>query len=92
MTDNIFHLKAWFSGHVQGVGFRYTVCQIAQEFPVCGTIANLEDGRVALQAEGPKKEVLAFQKAIEKRMKSFIYNVVTETSIQAPHFQGFKIL
>ena len=41
-----------YSGHVQGVGFRYTARSIAAELPVVGLVRNLPDGRVQLIAEG----------------------------------------
>ncbi len=37
-------------GLVQGVGFRYTTKQIASGYDVTGTVKNLPDGRVQLQA------------------------------------------
>lgn len=39
-----------YSGRVQGVGFRYTTKQIASGYDVTGTVKNLPDGRVQLQA------------------------------------------
>ena len=41
-----------FTGRVQGVGFRYTVCRIAEDFNVAGFVRNLWDGDVELVAEG----------------------------------------
>ena len=45
-------LQVLYSGHVQGVGFRYSVKSLAPGFEVTGTIRNLLDGRVELLAEG----------------------------------------
>ena len=42
----------YFSGHVQGVGFRYTTRSVASRFAVTGYVRNLPDGRVELVAEG----------------------------------------
>jgi len=42
--------QVFYSGRVQGVGFRYTVKQIASGFDVTGWVKNLPDGRVELQA------------------------------------------
>jgi acylphosphatase len=53
-----------YSGHVQGVGFRYTVKQVATGFEVTGTVRNLPDGRVELIAEGERSELEAFAEAI----------------------------
>jgi acylphosphatase len=41
-----------FSGHVQGVGFRYTAARLARQFAVAGYVENLPDRRVLLVAEG----------------------------------------
>jgi acylphosphatase len=42
--------QVFYSGRVQGVGFRYTVKRIAGGFEVTGWVRNLPDGRVELQA------------------------------------------
>jgi acylphosphatase len=54
----------FYSGHVQGVGFRYTTKTVAAGFEVTGTVRNLPDGRVELIAEGTHAELEAFCAAI----------------------------
>ena len=71
MAD-VHHETVFFSGHVQGVGFRYAALQVAKEFEVAGRVANLPDGRVMLEAEGGPQEVGAFVTAIEERMHGYI--------------------
>lgn len=63
-----------YSGRVQGVGFRYSVKQIASGFDVTGTVKNLPDGRVELQAMAQDVEELdAFLRDIdESNLGSFI--------------------
>ncbi|TAG09520.1 MAG: acylphosphatase [Verrucomicrobia bacterium] len=46
-----------FEGRVQGVGFRYTVKDLARGFDVCGTVQNLPDGSVKLYLIGEATEV-----------------------------------
>ena len=58
----------YYSGHVQGVGFRYTCCQCAENCMVAGYVMNLEDGRVKLVADGDEAELNALLKSIAKRM------------------------
>ena len=41
------------SGHVQGVGYRYFVREIASAAGLAGSARNLPDGRVEVVAEGP---------------------------------------
>lgn len=53
-------VTVFYSGRVQGVGFRATVRGIARGFEVTGSARNLPDGRVELIAEGAKAEVEAF--------------------------------
>jgi acylphosphatase len=57
-------LHVFYSGQVQGVGFRYTVRTVAQGFEVTGLVRNLLDGRVELVAEGAREELEAFRQAI----------------------------
>ena len=37
----VHHETVFFTGHVQGVGFRYAVLQVAKEFEVAGHVSNL---------------------------------------------------
>jgi acylphosphatase len=37
-----------FRGHVQGVGFRYTAREVAQQYNVTGFVRNLPDGTVEM--------------------------------------------
>ena len=65
-SPSVLHLTAHFSGRVQGVGFRYTVYQVAKEFEVSGYVQNLSDGRVRLEAEGERvEEILLIRKNSE---------------------------
>ena len=57
-------LNIFYSGRVQGVGFRYTVKTVAAGFEIAGTVRNLPDGRVELIAEGTREELAAFRDAI----------------------------
>lgn len=41
-----------FSGHVQRVGFRYTAVYLARTLGLTGWVRNLQDGRVAVEAQG----------------------------------------
>lgn len=59
-------LRILYSGHVQGVGFRYTVQGVACGFEVVGLVRNLLDGRVELIAEGDRSELEDFRQAIRE--------------------------
>ena len=56
-----------YTGRVQGVGFRYSTKQIASGYDVTGSVKNLPDGRVQLQAMSHDAEELeAFLDAIDE--------------------------
>jgi len=86
------HLETvYFSGRVQGVGFRYAALQVAKEFEVAGFVANLEDGRVHLEAEGEPDEVAAFIAAVEERMHGHIRKVERASRSRPGLYSGFSI-
>jgi acylphosphatase len=68
----------FFSGRVQGVGFRFTCQSLARGFEVAGFVRNLPDGRVELVAEGESGELDAFLASIRHAMSTYIKNVTTE--------------
>jgi acylphosphatase len=65
-------VTAYFSGNVQGVGFRYNARAVGADLAVAGYVKNLEDGRVFLVAEGRVEELVMLIERIEKRMMGFI--------------------
>ena len=85
------HETAYFTGRVQGVGFRYTALQAAREFEVSGFVTNLADGRVHLEAEGRPEEVDAFIRAVHERMHGHVRKVDRLVSRREPQFNGFSI-
>lgn len=90
MAD-VHHETAYFSGRVQGVGFRYSTLQVAKEFEVTGFVKNLPDGRVELVAEGRPEEVGAFVAAVEERMHGLIRKVERRSERRVAQFVGFEI-
>ena len=86
-------MHIYFSGHVQGVGFRYTVKSVATGFEVTGTVRNLSDGRVELVAEGTKEELEAFQRAVQdSEVGRFIRQENVSWSDASGEFRGFEIV
>jgi acylphosphatase len=86
-------MHIFYSGNVQGVGFRYTVKTVVAGFEVVGVVRNLSDGRVELIGEGPREELEAFQKAIrEAGLEHFIRNEEVIWSEATSEFRGFEIV
>jgi len=87
----VHHETAFFTGRVQGVGFRYTALQTAREFDVSGFVSNLPDGRVVLEAEGRHEEVEAFIVAVLERMHGYVRDVDRHAHVRDAQFAGFSI-
>jgi len=86
-------LHIFYSGQVQGVGFRYTVKTVAAEFDVTGTVRNVAAGQVELVAEGSRPELEAFRQAIrDAGMEHFIRNEAVNWSEATGEFRGFEIV
>jgi acylphosphatase len=67
----------YFSGAVQGVGFRATAERIASGYSIGGTVRNLRDGRVELIAEGEAPELDRFLSHVVGRFSGSIDHVET---------------
>ena len=86
--------RVWnlYSGHVQGVGFRYSVKTLTTGFEVIGQVRNLPDGRVELVAEGTREELDAFLQAVrDSDVGRFIRQELTHWSEAKNEFRGFEI-
>ncbi len=86
--------NVFYSGRVQGVGFRYAVRQVASGYEVSGWVRNLPDGRVELLAAGREEgELVAFLHDI-RELSQVSPNIksVEEHSVPAPvGLSGFVI-
>lgn len=83
----------FYTGRVQGVGFRYTCKVTATGFDVTGTVKNLPDGRVELLAEGEKGELEEFLEAIRNsEVGRFIKQENAVWGESKSEFRGFEII
>jgi len=86
-------MEIFYSGRVQGVGFRYTAKTVAAGFEISGIVRNLSDGRVELIAEGAREELEAFQAALRNAgLKRFIRDENVTWSAAQNEFRGFEIV
>ena len=82
-----------FEGRVQGIGFRYTVKDLARSFDVCGWVKNLPDGSVELHAMAEPDELAAFLREItvESPVARNIKNHYAETIPLLANCHGLRI-
>jgi acylphosphatase len=81
----------YFSGHVQGVGFRYTARHAANGRQVSGFVRNLDDGRVELVMEGADGEMDGVLEGIQAELGHNISRTTCDTGPATGEFKGFGI-
>ncbi len=81
----------YYSGRVQGVGFRYKAVDLAESLSIAGWVKNLRDGRVEIVAEA---EDIVLREFLDK-LKEFFGDYIREADIQwqpaAGTFENFQI-
>ena len=80
-----------FSGRVQGVGFRYTVKNLAMRYNVRGYVRNLPDGRVELVMEGDEQEMLRLLEDVKGKMSCFIHHIDQAVAAATGEYNQFLI-
>jgi len=84
--------RIYFSGRVQGVGFRATTNWLARGFDVAGYVRNLADGRVEALVEGEPGELDRFVDSIRDELGGFIQGLdATDEPAGDPPLEGFAI-
>ena len=88
----IASVQVFYEGNVQGVGFRWSVRNVAKGFDITGSVRNLRDGRVELQVTGDEEEVRAFLEAIlQSELRAHIRKHSETPLLNPPAFRGFEI-
>ncbi len=81
----------YFSGRVQGVGFRFTAKSLALKHKVNGWVRNLADGRVELLAQGNPKSIISFLNDLRIEFKGYIINEEVRWLSAQDRMEGFVI-
>lgn len=80
-----------YSGHVQGVGFRYTTRSVARNYEITGYVRNLPDGSVEVVAEGSVDQLDGFLGEINDRLSGRIQQVQCDQRPAQQEFANFGI-
>jgi acylphosphatase len=89
MTQKRVH--AFYSGRVQGVGFRYTAEALARNLGITGWVSNLRDGKVELMAEGEETNLKDFLIRVSEEMSGYVRDADVSWEEPTGEFKDFGI-
>lgn len=80
-------------GHVQGVGFRYSVQQKAIECHLTGWVQNKFDGTVEIEVEGDENKIDEFITQVKNGFHRFmrVDHIDVNKYFQSKEYQDFRI-
>ena len=81
----------FYSGTVQGIGFRYTVQRFAKGLDLTGWVKNLNDGRVEILVEGKKELIEELIKNVNKYFEGYIRDHNESYQPSEGNFRDFQI-
>ena len=81
----------YFSGRVQGVGFRYRARYAAQRHGLTGWVKNLWDERVEMEVQGEAADIAQMLAEIENSHFIEIAEIETEERPLDEHEGGFYV-
>lgn len=84
-------IHVYYSGRVQGVGFRFSAEDIANNLGVTGWVKNLRDGRVEILAEAEEGVLKDFLERVNKYFSHYIQQVDIEWQEAFGKFKEFGI-
>jgi len=88
LMNKCFHI--YYSGSVQGVGFRYMAQSVARSLGIIGWVKNLRDGRVEVVCEGKEPDLNEFLDKLKYIFSLHIKNVRTDEGSPC-RLEGFDI-
>ena len=87
----IKRVHVFYSGRVQGVGFRFTAEAAARDLDVVGWVRNCRDGRVEVLAEGEEPTLKEFLEKIAQEMSGYIGDTEISWGQPTGEFNDFGI-
>jgi acylphosphatase len=84
-------VHCFYTGRVQGVGFRFTTQDLAQDLEVSGWVKNLRDGRVELMAEAEENTLKELLSSIYQHFSPYIRDVDAHWQAAGNEFTDFQI-
>ena len=82
----------YFSGLVQGVGFRFTVRSLAKRYRLKGWVKNIPDGRVEAEIEGDTGRINEFMDDLKREFSYNIKEAKQEKLSTLARYEDFQII
>lgn len=82
----------YFSGMVQGVGFRYRAHYIAESLGITGWVRNLWDDRVEMEAQGDEGAIYKMIDRLNEARFIHITNLETEERPVDESERSFRVI
>ena len=84
-------IHVFYSGVVQGVGFRFSVAALARQHYLKGWVKNCPDGRVELAVTGSPESVDHFLEDVRETFKRNLVDIGIEPLTEAGDYSDFQI-
>lgn len=87
----IKRVRIFYSGRVQGIGFRFTAEAVARDLGIGGWVRNLRDGRVEVLAEGEEITLKDFLEKVAQEMSGYVKHAEISWEQPTGEFDDFGI-
>ena len=87
----IIRRHMYFSGDVQGVGFRYRSKYAARDLGLTGYVRNLYDGRVEVEIQGERELISRFLSEVNAGRYIHIDDIETRDMAVIPEERVFEV-
>lgn len=88
--DKRYHI--FYSGMVQGVGFRFTARYLANRHSIKGWVKNVPDGRVEIEAEGDPQNLGLFLGDLKAEFSRNISDYDIEEFPASGEYRDFQVV
>jgi len=84
-------VHVYYSGRVQGIGFRFTAARLAEELDISGWVKNLADTRVELVAEGTQERINDLLTQLNNNFSNYIQDTEVVWGVATGKFKDFGV-
>lgn len=84
-------IHVYYTGRVQGVGFRFTAIDVARDLGVVGWVKNLRNGQVEIVAEAEESVLKEFLDRLAQHFSRYIQDAEVEWLAASGEFKDFDI-